>query len=96
MPKLAQLDTELKARKRDALTMHPMAFWEANKTIKPELYEIAKAVFAVASTEVSVERNFSALSFILNKYRCSLGDEMLEDILFVRLNKSLFEAATLK
>lgn len=94
--KFIQFDVESKAKKRDVLSSHPMDYWEANKAKKPELYEIAKIVFAVASTEVSVERNFSALTFILNKYRCSLTDEMLEEILFIRLNKSMFDAAILK
>lgn len=96
MTKFIQFDVESKARKRDVLSSHSMDYWEANKANKPELYEIAKIVFAVASTEVCVERNFSALNFILNKYRCSLTDEMLEEILFIRLNKSMFDAAILK
>lgn len=90
MPKLVQFDIEMKSKKRNSKKNHVMNFWEANKTVKPELFELAKIVFAVASTEVSVERNFSALAFILNKYRCSLTDAMLDEILFVRLNKNLF------
>lgn len=80
MQKLMDFDTELKTRKRDPKSNHAMDFWESNKNDKKELYKMATIIFAVASTEVSVERNFSALSFILNKYRCSLSDEMLADI----------------
>lgn len=62
----------------------------ANKAQNLELFQLAEVVFAVAATEVSVERNFSGLSFILNKYRCCLSDEYLDVTLFVRLNKSIF------
>lgn len=56
----------------------------------PELNELANVVYAASSTEVSVERNFSALTFIFNRYRCNLTDEHLNDILFIRLNKHIF------
>lgn len=64
---LSKFDSDMKSRKREPKMQHVMDFWEMNKTIKPELNELAKIIFAVASTEVSVERNFSSLSYILNK-----------------------------
>lgn len=88
--KLTQFDNKMKSKKREPKKNHPMDFWMANKTANIELFQLAEIVFAVASTEVSVERNFSGLAFILNKLRCCLTDEILDTILFVRLNKSLF------
>lgn len=65
-------------------------YWYDMRFQHPLLYDLAKTVFAVAPTEVSVERNFSTLDFILNKKRASLHDENLEMILFLKLNHSLF------
>lgn len=64
--------------------------WESLKFSFPILYELAKTIMAVAPTEVSCERNFSTLDFILNKRRNRLSDHNLETILFIKLNQSLF------
>lgn len=50
------------------------------------LYEVALLLLSVPATQVSVERAFSTLRFILNDYRSSLRDDSLENILFVKLN----------
>lgn len=90
MIKLTQFENKMKSKKRESTKKHAMDFWLAHKAVYPELFQLAEVVFAVAATEVSVERNFSALAFILNKYRCSLGDDILDIILFIRLNRSMF------
>lgn len=56
----------------------------------PELYILAKIVFAVPSTQVSVERLFSGLKFILSPYRSNITSTNLESQLIVRTNR-LFE-----
>lgn len=66
-------------------------YWYNKRLECPLLYNLARTVLAVAPTEVSVERNFSTLDFILTKKRTSLLDENLEMILFLKLNKSLFK-----
>lgn len=68
-------------------------YWNSIKSVYPDLYEVAKIVLAVPPTEVSVERNFSHLDFILNKRRNNLTDETLETILLLRLNRNLFSEA---
>lgn len=50
------------------------------------LFELARVVLSAPATQVSVERAFSALRYILNDYRTSLGSDSLENILIVRLN----------
>lgn len=90
MIKLAQFENKMKSKKRESTKNHAMDFWLARKTEYPKLFQLAEVVFAVAATEVSVERNFSGLAFILNKYRSCLGDDILDIILFIRLNKSIF------
>lgn len=67
--------------------------WKADKFTFPILYELAKIIMAVAPTEVSVERNFSTLDFILNKRRNRLTDPNFEMILFTKLNHPLFYEA---
>lgn len=65
-------------------------FWESKKFKYPKLYELARTVFSVAPTEVSVERNFSTLDFVFNKRRTKLTDSNLEMLLFIKLNKKMF------
>ena len=47
-----------------------LKFWKSMDTTYPEIYYIlAKIVFSVPPTQVSVERLFSGLKFILSPYR---------------------------
>lgn len=66
-------------------------YWQNNMDNRPELFKLASVIFAVQSTEVSTERNFSVLNFILNRYRNSLSDESLERIMFMKVNQNLFK-----
>lgn len=67
-----------------------LKFWKSMETIHPELHELAKVVFSVPGTQVSVERLFSGLKYILSPYRTNIGSKNLEDQLLVRTNR-LFE-----
>lgn len=91
---LQKYDDDMAKIQRDGRKTHPMDFWENNKNKYPDIYPLARVIFAAAPTQVSVERSFSALAFILNKYRFNLTDENLNDILFIRLNKQIFEYVT--
>ena len=64
-----------------------LAYWEGKKNIYPELFEVSQVVLGVPVTQVSVERSFSHLKFILSDQRASMGEELLEDVLIVRLNR---------
>lgn len=88
---LQKFDNEMNSVQREQRTKHPMDFWEENKYKYAEIYKLAQIIFAAAPTEVSVERCFSGLAFILNKYRYSLSDENIDTILFIRLNKKVFD-----
>lgn len=90
MMKLQRFNVMMEKKRREPSKRHPMDFWEENKHLYPEIHLLAQLVFAVCPTETSVERNFSRL-YVLNKYRCNLSDKMLENILFIRLNKDLFD-----
>lgn len=64
--------------------------WRKNRKMFPILYEIASIIMSIPPSEVSVERNFSKLNFILNRFRTNLSDFELEKILFLSLNSELF------
>lgn len=61
-----------------------LQFWH-NHTEK-ELKSIAEIVLAAPATQVSVERAFSTLKFILSDLRASVDEDLLEDILLLNLN----------
>lgn len=66
-----------------------LKFWKSMETTYPEIYILAKIVFSVSSTQVSVERLFSGLKFILSPYRNNINSKNLEDQLLVRTNRLL-------
>lgn len=69
------------------LTAKVMEYWLEKQDHHPrQLMELALVVFAASATEVCVERNFSKLTFALNKYRHNLSDDELEKILLLSLN----------
>lgn len=71
---------------RQPSTSNLLLFWEENKSNWFELYSLAIIVHASPGTEVKVERNFSALKFVLNRLRNNLSDYDLEKILIIKLN----------
>lgn len=62
-------------------------FWLDNKVGFSELGRVALIIYGLPVTQVSVERNFSSLKFILSDLRYNLGEDLLNDILLIRLNK---------
>ncbi|CAH2089278.1 unnamed protein product [Euphydryas editha] len=61
-------------------------YWESKKITDPQLYLVSKIALAAPATQVSVERLFSSLKFIMNNLRISLKDTTIDDILIVRNN----------
>lgn len=66
--------------------------WKTNvllfyKDKDTEMYVLSKIIFGAPASQVSVERLFSHLKFILNAFRNSLGSDILNDVLLVRLNE---------
>lgn len=81
--------------KRCTLDTNPIKYWSDRKTSDKELYELSLITNSVPITQVSVERAFSSLAFILSPLRNSLASDTLENILLVRLNKEVFLALPL-
>lgn len=67
-------------------TENILKYWQQNQHLRPELYRLSGILFSVPISQASVERCFSTLSFVVNKYRTSLKEETLENILLVKLN----------
>jgi len=65
--KLYYVDQKRLSHKLDILK-----FWKQMETSYPQLAELAKTIYSVPSTQVSVERLFSGLKFILSPYRTSV------------------------
>lgn len=63
--------------------------WWKNQEHFPVLKEIALDIISAPVTGVSDERLFSHLNFIMNTHRSTEQAELLEDILFLRMNNNL-------
>lgn len=63
-----------------------LEYWESQKITRPKLYALAKVVLAVPATQVSVERLFSSLRFVMERLRYNLNDTTVENILVIRNN----------
>lgn len=71
---------------RIPLNSNILLFWDSNKNSCLELSMVAKVILSIPMTQVSVERNFSALKFILEDKRSNLTKKNLDNILMVKLN----------
>ena len=71
---------------RNHANQRVLVYWESQKYLQPVLYKLSQVVFVVPSTQVSVERAFSGLKFILSPFRTSMSSTLLEDTLFIRCN----------
>lgn len=55
------------------------------------LFQVAMAVFSIPPTQVKIEQDFSRLGYLFNSRRYRLGQDLLESMLSIHLNKDLFE-----
>lgn len=63
-----------------------LQYWEKKRYTDSELYQLSQIVLAVPATQVSVERIFSHLAFILNRLRNKMGAATINNILLIRCN----------
>ncbi|XP_034237445.1 zinc finger BED domain-containing protein DAYSLEEPER-like [Thrips palmi] len=66
-------------------------WWEKHRLAYPELYLIACVLHAIPATQVSVERLFSALRFIMHYLRSGLSSDMIEDLVLIHSNSNLMK-----
>ena len=60
--------------------------WDVMKQLEEPLLTTAEILSAMPVTQVSVERLFSSMKFILSNQRLSMTRELLESILYLRAN----------
>lgn len=66
-------------------------FWNTHED-HSQLFELATNLLAVPGTQVSVERLFSSLKFVVNDYRLSLSDRNIADIMLIKCNRKILYA----
>lgn len=64
-----------------------LKYWKSSKSKFPILAAAALDIISCPMTEVSVERLFSHLNLILSPRRTCLKGDILQDVLFLRVNK---------
>lgn len=67
-------------------------YWEKQKYTHPELYLLAITILAIPATQVTVERLFSALRFILNPRRYKLSHTVIEDVMLLHANAEVLRS----
>lgn len=70
---------------------NPLEFWTKGDVSQkyPGLSKVALAIYAIPSTEVTVERASSAMALILTDKRTHLLDQRMEELLLIRLNNNI-------
>lgn len=87
---VTELETYDVEQKRLSRKINILQFWEEKRKSQPELYKLAMVALSVPATQVSVERLFSGLKFILSPLRTNVNENILEDQLLVRANRLFF------
>jgi hypothetical protein len=64
--------------------MNILDYWEAKK--ESAVYSVAVVALSAPPTQVTVERCFSGLKFVLSDLRSRLSSDLLDDILLLRFN----------
>lgn len=63
-----------------------LKYWNQKRFTYPQLFYLSNIVLATPPTQVSVERLFSSLKFVVSNLRMSLKDSIIDDVLVVRNN----------
>ena len=80
---VALREIEAKGRQRGA------TIWAVIDTYPSMIQNVARIMSCLPTTQVSVERVFSQLKLILRDNRSNLGSEVVDALLFLRLNDCL-------
>lgn len=71
---------------KQPLNTNVLEYWYKKRLTHPILSRLAHIVLGVPASQVSVERCFSVLKFILSDHRTRLQHDILQDIMLIRLN----------
>ncbi|CAF4236834.1 unnamed protein product, partial [Rotaria sordida] len=75
------IDWQLKSNE---IYQNPLIFWQQNESIFPNLFKLARKIFAVPCSSAAVEREFSAAGQLVTQRRSALEPTTINDILFLR------------
>lgn len=64
-------------------------YWKKRKFNNPKMYPLARVILSAPSTQVTVERLFSQLKFVLTDSRMRLSDVSIRDLMFLKMNQDL-------
>lgn len=64
-------------------------FWRTQKHSSPEIYVISLILNGCPPSQSTVEREFSTLSYIFGPLRSNLSDDLLSNIMLIKLNSEL-------
>lgn len=83
-----ELKNFVEAREKISLNDRIEEYWLKNESYK-RVRRVANIIYSTAVTQVSVERTFSDLRFILDPLRCSLKGCIVNDLLLLRNNYNI-------
>jgi hAT family C-terminal dimerisation region len=75
-----------KSRKED---IDVLTWYESIKHQVPQMYRLAKIVFAIPPTQIQNERDFSLAGVFTRARRASMTNAMLADLMFINQNRSV-------
>ncbi|XP_035207734.1 uncharacterized protein LOC118182493 [Stegodyphus dumicola] len=67
----------------------PLEWWEKNKNVFPNLYELSRKKLGLVATSVPCERVFSKAGLILNDRRNRLSGQKLKQLIFLHYNYNI-------
>lgn len=79
-------DYDVTHRSRLPVKAKILDFWKEIGPKFPLLKYVSTVILAAPATQVSVERCFSTLKYVLSDLRTSLSEQKLEDILLIKIN----------
>lgn len=88
-PSAVKVDPLASSVSNDSKPFDILQYWESQKFTSPIIYRLAKVVLAAPSTQVSVERAFSALKLVLTDMRMRLSEKSIENLMLLKLNPDL-------
>ncbi|XP_062534674.1 zinc finger BED domain-containing protein 4-like [Armigeres subalbatus] len=77
---------------KDGVVVQPfdiVTYWNKRKYLSPRLHRLAMAILSAPSTQVTVERLFSQMKFILSDSRMKLNDVTLKNLMLLKMNSDL-------
>lgn len=82
---------KLRLEPRLPLSKNIIDHWHNIDASDTSLKKVASCVLAAPASQISVERLFKSVKFILNPLRTDIGGSLLQDILIIRANHDLLE-----